>query len=99
MIGVALSLPGMLYLVALKDIAAANQSTGADVAQLVVYNVIMFQWAEIPLIGYAISPDGTRAVVLRMNAWLGSHTRQIAMALCGATGAYLLTRGLISAIP
>ena len=34
-----------------------------------------------------------------MNAWLGSHTRQIAMALCGATGAYLLTRGLISAIP
>jgi Sap, sulfolipid-1-addressing protein len=97
-VGMTLNLPGALYLVALKDIAASDQSTGADVAQIVLYNVIMFQWAEIPLVGYAISPDGTRALVMRINAWLGGHARQIAMALCGAAAVFLITRGLIAAI-
>jgi Sap, sulfolipid-1-addressing protein len=97
-VGMALNLPGALYLVALKDIAASDQGTGADVLQIVLYNVIMFQWAEIPLIGYAISPDGTRALVARMHSWLGTHARQIAIALCGAAAAFLITSGLVAAI-
>jgi Sap, sulfolipid-1-addressing protein len=93
-LGVALNLPGALYLVALKNIAAADQSTAADVVQIALYNVIMFQWAEIPLIGYSVAPERTRELVARMNDWLGSHARQIAMALCGAAAAYLIARGL-----
>jgi hypothetical protein len=96
-VGMALNLPGALYFVALKDIAASDQSTGSDIAQLVVYNVIMFQWAEIPLIGYSIAPERTQAFVGRVNDWLGEHARQVAMALCAVAAAFLIVRGVIDA--
>lgn len=92
-VGMALNLPGALYLVALKEIAAADQSTAQDVFQLVTYNVIMFAWAEIPLIGYGIAPERTEALIHRIHDWLGSHTRQIALTLCAAAGAYLTIKG------
>jgi hypothetical protein len=92
-VGMALNLPGALYLVALKEIAAADQSTAADLAQLLVYNVIMFAWAEIPLIGYGIAPERTEALIKRVHDWLGSHLRQIAIGICGVAAAYLTIRG------
>jgi Sap, sulfolipid-1-addressing protein len=93
-VGMALNLPGALYLVALKEIAATDQSTAQDVLQLVVYNVIMFAWAEIPLIGYGVAPERTEALIKRVHDWLGSHTRQIAIGLCAVAAAYLTIKGL-----
>jgi len=94
LVGMALNLPGALYLVALKEIAAADQSTAQDVFQLLTYNVIMFAWAEIPLIGYGIAPERTEALIKRIHAWLGSHTRQIALVLCAGAALYLTIRGV-----
>jgi hypothetical protein len=93
-LGMALSLPGALYLVALKDIAAADESTAVVVVQLVLFNVVMFALAEAPLVGYLVAPDRTRAVVAGFNGWLGDHSRQIAIALCGAAGVLLIARGV-----
>lgn len=92
-VGMALNLPGALYLVALKEIAAADQSTAADLAQLLAYNLIMFAWAEIPLIGYGIAPERTEALIKRVHDWLGSHMRQIAIGICGVAAAYLTIKG------
>jgi hypothetical protein len=92
-VGMALNLPGALYLVALKEIAAADQSTAEDLFQLVVYNLIMFAWAEIPLLGYGFAPEKTEALIKRVHEWLGSHTRQIAIAICGLFAVYLTIRG------
>jgi hypothetical protein len=97
-LGVALSLPGALYLVALKDIAEADRGTGASVLLIVAYNLIMFALAEIPLVAYAVTPDRTRETVDAANAWLGSHSRQVAMGLCAAAGAILLLRGLVQLV-
>ena len=93
LVGVALNLPGALYLVALKEIAASDQGTAKDLVQLVTYNVIMFAWAEIPLVGYGIAPERTEALIKRIHEWLGSHTQQIALTLCAAAAAYLTIRG------
>ena len=93
-VGMALNLPGALYLVSLKEIAAADQSTAEDVLQLVVYNLIMFAWAEIPLIGYGIAPERTEALIRRVHGWLGSHTRQIAVAICAVAAIYLTAKGV-----
>jgi hypothetical protein len=93
-VGMALNLPGALYLVALKDIAAADQSTAQDVLQLLIYNVIMFAWAEIPLIGYGVAPERTEALIKRVHDWLGSHTRQIAIGICAVAALYLTITGL-----
>jgi hypothetical protein len=93
-LGVGLSLPGALYLVALKDIAEAEASTAASVATIGAYNLIMFSLAEIPLLGYAFAPERTQGAVEGLNSWLGSHRRQVAMWLCATAGAVLLARGL-----
>jgi hypothetical protein len=98
LLGVALNLPGATYLVALKDIAAADLSTAKAVLEIVVFNLIMFAIAEIPLVSYTLRPDRTRAVVNNINDWLGGHSRQIAMALCLGVGVFLLVRGLTHAI-
>lgn len=98
LLGVALSLPGALYLVALKDIAEADLAPAASIALVAAYNLIMFSLAEVPLISYAVAPERTRAAVNGANAWLGSHARQVAMWLCGGAGAVLMLRGLAEAL-
>jgi hypothetical protein len=94
-VGMALNLPGALYLVALSEIAAADQGAIKDVVQLLLYNLIMFAWAEIPLLGYGFAPEKTEALIHRIHAWLGSHTRRIALVLCGAAAAYLTIHGIV----
>jgi hypothetical protein len=94
-LGLAVNLPGALYLVALKDIASADQSTAADVLQIVVFNLIMFACVEIPLIGYGVAPERTEALVARAHDWLGVHSRQMAVALCGIAAVYLTIKGTV----
>jgi hypothetical protein len=94
-LGMALSFPGALYLVALKDIAESDIGTGKSILLIVAYNLIMFALAEIPLVAYALRPERTRETVNTANAWLGSHSRQVAMGLCAAAGGILLARGLM----
>ena len=98
LLGVALNLPGATYIVALKDIAAADLSTAKAVAEIVAFNLTMFAIAEIPLVSYTLNPERTREAVYSINDWLGGHSRQIAMALCLGVGAFLMTRGLTHAI-
>jgi Sap, sulfolipid-1-addressing protein len=97
LLGVVLNLPGASYLVALKDIAAADQSTTTQVLEIVGFNLIMFVLAEIPLVSYTLSPERTREVVNAINDWLGGHSRHIAMALCVLVGTLLLVRGIAHA--
>jgi MFS family permease len=93
-----LNLPGMLYLVALKDIAAANEGTAVQVAEVIAFSLVMYALGEIPLIGYILAPERTQEVITRANDWLGEHSRQLAVLLCGAAGAFLLVRGIAHAI-
>ena len=97
LLGVVLNTPGASYLVALKDIAAANQSTTTQVIEIVAFNLIMFVLAEVPLVGYALRPERTRELLNAANDWLGGHSRQIVMALCLAVGTFLLARGIAHA--
>jgi Sap, sulfolipid-1-addressing protein len=96
-LGIVLNTPGVSYAVALKDIAAADQSTAVQLAEIVAFNLIMFAIAEIPLVSYAVRPERTREVVTAANDWLGSHGREIAMTLCFIIGALLLARGIAHA--
>lgn len=93
-VGVALNLPGAFYLVALKDIAQGQQGTGSQVLAVIVFNLIMFILAEVPLIGYFIAPEATEQKVEALNDWMGSHARQIVIALSTVMGIYLVARGV-----
>jgi hypothetical protein len=93
----ALNLPGASYLVGLKDIAAAHHSTGADIALVVAFNLIMFLLAEVPLVGLIVAPDPTVARVHRVNGWFSANGRTIAVVLCAVLGCFLITRGIVVA--
>jgi hypothetical protein len=94
--GLIINVPGAAYLVGLKDIAAGKYSTGAEIALIVGFNVIMFALAEIPLAGLLIAPERTQAMVDRFNHWLSSHSRQIAIVLCAFLGLFLIVRGIVN---
>lgn len=92
----AINLPGAAYLVALKDIAAGHHSVPTQVILVIGFNLIMFLLAEIPLLGLLFAPEKTEALVKRMNAWMGRHGREIAIALCVILGVFLIVRGIIN---
>jgi hypothetical protein len=79
----------------LKDIAAAHQSTGADIITIVAFNLIMFLLAEVPLAGLVLAPEPTVRLVHRVDGWFSANSRAIATGLCAVLGAFLITRGIV----
>lgn len=94
-VGVALNLPGAFYLVALKDIAQGQHGTGAEIVAVVVFNLIMFALAEVPLLGYSFAPETTTEKVEALNAWMGERARQIVIVVSLLAAVYLIGRGVL----
>jgi MFS family permease len=92
-----INVPGAAYLIALKDIAAAHESTGTSVVLIVIFNLIMFAFAEIPWLGLLFAPQGTQQFVGRTDHWLSAHSRRIAMLVSAALGVFLIVRGILNA--
>src|SRR3954451_5033533 len=86
----AINLPGAAYIVGLKDIAAAHHSTGAAIALVVAFNLVMFLLAEIPLAGLLLAPEPTVRLVHRVNRWFSANGRTIAIVLCAVLGVFLV---------
>jgi Sap-like sulfolipid-1-addressing protein len=92
-----INLPGAAYLIALKDIAAGDDSSAVQVALVLGFNLIMFILAEVPLVGLWVAPERTNALVHRMNAWAARHGREVAIGMCVVFGVFLIVRGILSA--
>ncbi len=97
-VGVALNLPGAFYLVALKDIAQGQDGIGAQLFAIVIFNLIMFVLAEVPLLGYSFAPEETQDRVERLNAWMARHARQIVIVVATTVGLYLVARGFVGVL-
>ena len=95
--GLLINVPGAAYLIALKDIAAGKHPTSVVVLQILLFNLIMFLLAEIPLVGLLVAPERTGALVARLDAWVSTHSRQIAAGVSGAIGVFLIVRGIVHA--
>jgi hypothetical protein len=93
-IGMVLNLPGIWYLVALNDIAAADYAPPVAVLLVVVFNVIMFLLAEVPLIGYLVRPDETAASVNRFQGWLSENRQFVGAVVAAVVGIYLISRAV-----
>jgi hypothetical protein len=87
--------PGVVPLVALKDIAELDYSFGATVALLLGFYLIMFAFIEIPLLGYAVAPEQTARLTARFNAWLDRTGPRLGIAVLALIGVYMIARGLL----
>ena len=93
-VGALLTLPGASYLAGLDNIAKEDLSTTATVLSVVGFNVIMLALLEIPLLGYAFSPEKTSATVSRFSAWLNRSGGRIAAVLGLVFATALIVRGV-----
>ncbi len=94
-LGILIDLPSVWYLAALKDIAEAGHSTGADIALVLLFNAIMFVLVEVPLAFYLLAPERAAAGAARFDEWSRSHLRQIGAVVATVIGAYLLINGIV----
>ena len=95
-IGIAFGVPGPIYLLALKDIAAANLPVAADVGAVVGYTMVKLAFAEVPLVGYMVAPQRTREAVVRFNDWLRGRNLQVGAGLCASVAAILTVQSVIA---
>jgi hypothetical protein len=93
--GLVLNLPGVWYLEALTEIAKAMPSTGSALLQLLVFNVIMFALVELPIVAYAVNPEGAAGLVERASQWGHGHSREVAIGLATLVGVWLIVKGVI----
>jgi Sap, sulfolipid-1-addressing protein len=97
-VGALLTLPGASYLVALNRMADLDASTGATVLLVVGFCVIQLLLLEVPLVGYALSPQRTEQAVARFRDWIDRKGRQTAAKGAVAIGLLLLVRGLLELV-
>jgi Sap, sulfolipid-1-addressing protein len=97
-VGAALSLPGASYLVALNRIDHLDAAAAATALIVVAFCLVQQLFLELPLIGYAVSPERTQRAVDRFRRWLREKGRQSAAAGAVAIGLLLLVRGLLELV-
>lgn len=95
-LGIVLDLPSVWYLIALKDIATSGDSAGIQLAQILIFNLIMFVLVEVPLVAYLIDPVQAQKMVGRFNSWLRRNARRITESIAGGMGTYLVVRGVVA---
>jgi len=92
--GLAVGMPTAYYLAAIAAILKSGSSSGTQFAALVVFNVIAFAQAEVPIVSFLIAPEATRGRIARIYAWVSSHERVVVTVLTGAVGVYLVIIGI-----
>jgi hypothetical protein len=94
-VGALLTLPGASYLAGLHLISKQNASTSATVLVVLGFNVVMLMLLELPLLGYAIRPDGTAVAIERFSGWLSRNGGRVALGGSGVVGVALIARGTV----
>ncbi|HEY3759281.1 MAG TPA: GAP family protein [Solirubrobacteraceae bacterium] len=94
--GVLLNFPSVRYIEAMKEIVVANVSAHEQVLAIVLFNVLMLSPGFIPLGFLVFRPDGTRAVMTNIDAWLRAHSHLLLTLVLAGLGLYLLVKGLIT---
>ncbi len=93
-VGLVAGLPGAFYLAAIAAILNAEVGIGTQVGALLVFNVVAFAQAEIPILRFLVAPEQTRARVAQLHTWTTVHRRVILAALAAAVGSYLVLTGI-----
>jgi threonine/homoserine/homoserine lactone efflux protein len=94
--GAIYSVPGAYYLAGLALLVKLDRPTATDVLAIVGFNLVMFAFIELPLLGFVLAPDRARAVTERFSNWMTRHKWALIAVVGGAGGTYLLVSGLTS---
>jgi Sap, sulfolipid-1-addressing protein len=93
-VGVSVGMPSAYYLAAIAVILGYGEAVQLQIGALFVFNIVSFAMVEIPLVGYLVAPEATRAQVELLHDWVGAHHRLVITAVAATIGAYLLVIGI-----
>lgn len=79
---------------ALGVILASRADAQTQVAAVVVYAVISFAFAEIPLVSYLLAPAKTSAFLNQVPGWLRARRLRVVAAALTILGLYLVATGV-----
>jgi hypothetical protein len=92
--GVAWATPPVEYLTAIIAILASRADAAAQVCAALMFTLVAFTAAEIPLISYLVIPAKTLTVVLRLQDWISVRRQRILAVVVGAAGVLLVVAGI-----
>lgn len=88
-------IPGIVPVVALKDIAELDETFAATFGLVLGFYLIMFMFIEIPLLGYVFAPDRTASATTRFNDWLDRNGHRLEIGALALIGVYMIARGVL----
>jgi hypothetical protein len=97
-LGAVLTLPGASYLAGLDRLTKLNYSTFVTVVIVIAFNLVMLLLLEVPMIAFAVWPQGTPAAIDRAKAWAGIHGRVYAERGFAVIGVLLIIKGIVGLI-
>ncbi|HSZ69237.1 MAG TPA: GAP family protein [Solirubrobacteraceae bacterium] len=92
--GVVLNFPSVRYIEAMKEIVVANVAIHEQVLAILLFNVLMLSPAIVPLAFLVFRPEGTRAFMTRLDAWLRAHSHLLLTIVLAVLGLYLIAKGV-----
>ena len=93
-VGALINVPGVYYLIALHDMASSGYSNAEQLALIVLFNAVMFVLAEVPTVGYMISPEQTAERVRRFQALLARNAARVVAVVAVGFGIALTAKGI-----
>jgi hypothetical protein len=96
--GIVTHVPGLIFLVALNAIAAAEAGTARAAFQLSVYNLL---WFMIPITALALAlsnPAMIGAALERSGAWAMRNRDRVVVVVFGVLGLYLVAKGVVALV-
>ena len=93
--GVVLNFPSVRYIEAMKEIVVADVSAHEQVLAILLFNLLMLSPAIVPLAFLVFRPDGTRAVMTSIDAWLRAHSHLLLTVVLAGLGLYLIGKGVV----
>jgi hypothetical protein len=92
--GVGWATPPVEYLGAIIAILASGTAAAAQVSAALMFTVVAFTVAEIPLMSYLAMPEKTVAVVLRLHDWIKARRQAILAVFVCTAGVLLVVSGM-----
>jgi hypothetical protein len=78
---------------AVLAILASGAAVGTQMSALLMFLLVGFAIAEIPLVCHLVSPAKTLAVAMRLQGWLRAHQRQIFVFILSVLGVVMVCGG------
>jgi len=96
LVGVVLGAPTAFSLAAVGLMVRNGYGLLTQLLLILVFALITYLVVEIPIVSYALAPEGTATRVEAFSTWLGTHRIQAVAAVAAVIGVVLIIKGLTS---